>query len=500
MWSPDGAASTVNTPTRALVLLYYLHEHETSLHEHLALMSGAPRTGEATTPCARANSSPAARVSPRVTRSASKSGSKGRRDERSPPPRRSSRSRSPATSPCKTSRRNIAAELDGENNGSAESAGAAEVRQDTSVRTRQTFAHDHVDTHANIQMIQWYILCVAGIEVNLGKLQKTSQNEEKLKACYVRNAQGVAAHYWSFSVDKHGGDKNHQWMHGRDAAWLEKRLIHRDNGLATAIDGRYLWSQWKDNLRTEIENEAMVAFNMVTNNGTNFEISGGDAMTVHDRFMQAWYECNLDRSKGKKAPSEIKKQSIESWQKFQPGDATAAICPLPYLGHGDDCPYGRAPPKIHPPKSYLAFIAMGPLADIMREYYDQFEQPACGWFPPLKTDPGFNVFFTTNKSKSGPPEADPRTGGAQKESAGIDLSRSAARLDDQDGEDQGWQQALTDACRANMHSGQAAAAAGQAEMLNAQVNLINSAANVQPGSKQAILADKLMDKILKSLD
>ena len=363
------------------------------------------------------------------------------------------------------------------------------------------YAEDRVDTLSNIQMLQWYILAAVAVDINLGKIQKRADTCKSVYDAYVKKCDGVAGRYWTFMLDERGGKKPLQWIHNRDVAWLDKRLQYRDNECSHQITGEYLWSQWQDQLRPQLEAEAMVAWNLVTSNGTNLVVSGGDAMTIHDRFLQAWYETNADRSKSKKNPSTVKEENADKWKKFAPEDPRASVCPLPQLGHGEECPYGRAPPKHAPPKAYLAFIAMGPIADLLADYYSEMEEPEGGWFPTFHCEPAFQQLLGTNKTKGGPPATDPKTGGASKETSSVNLSRQSARdADLEDDDSDSLHASLKEACK-TFSATMAPRPTQQtdADLLNAQVNLINAAVNVQPGSKAHELVQKLLDKQLNSV-
>jgi len=62
----------------------------------------------------------------------------------------------------------------------------------------------------------------------------------------------------------------------------------------------------------------MPAWNVVTANGANMQVSGCDFMTIHDRVIQMWYEIFLDSVKkveGKIKPvTDIKEDSLKPWQ------------------------------------------------------------------------------------------------------------------------------------------------------------------------------------------
>ena len=175
---------------------------------------------------------------------------------------------------------------------------------------RQIIVDKKVDSQRNIQTVQHYVLGLAGMEINMGKIGKTSQNQDSLLHRYKKQVEGVAEAWWKYQCDPKGGRQGSHWMNNRSAGWMDQRLLHTDNNLQKPIGGKYLWDQWTDGLRSSIDNEVMVTWNFVTTMG--LEVSGGDFMTIIDFVMQSWYETSLDRV-SKSDAKKIKADNLKKW-------------------------------------------------------------------------------------------------------------------------------------------------------------------------------------------
>ena len=175
---------------------------------------------------------------------------------------------------------------------------------------RQIIVDKKVDSQRNIQTVQHYVLGLAGMEINMGKIGKTSQNQDSLLHTYKKQVEGVAETWWKYQCDPKGGRQGSHWMNNRSAGWMDQRLLHTDNNLQKPIGGKYLWDQWTDGLRSSIDNEVMVTWNFVTTMG--LEVSGGDFMTIIDFVMQSWYETSLDRV-SKSDAKKIKADNLKKW-------------------------------------------------------------------------------------------------------------------------------------------------------------------------------------------
>ena len=118
------------------------------------------------------------------------------------------------------------------------------------------------------------------------------------------------------------------------------------------ITGNYLWNQWADTkgLRAQIQDEALIAWNIITRNGTEVEQSGKTFEEVWKQVVQQWYEQTINRSmpKGRDYAS-IKAESADLWEaaSYSPHVDPAiprAHCCIPREGHGADCQFGQMPP------------------------------------------------------------------------------------------------------------------------------------------------------------
>jgi len=253
----------------------------------------------------------------------------------------------------------------------------------------------------------------------------------------------------------------------------------------------------------------MPAWNQVTANGVNMQVSGCDFMTIHDRVMQMWYEISLDRVKkvdGKTTPAvSIKEDSLKQWQKISGGDkegASAAVCPLNHCGHGDDCPYGRAPPGHPMPKSYLFFWCAGPGAQYLADYYSLREQPDDVHFPPFAPDA---IFKQTTRGLPPPNGPD---GGAMKQGRN-NMSRLDSKRDDMKQEEDDFASSADRMCEkmgsaadafkvasefmcSDKSAQNTTSVADDAAMLTARVSMVTAASSVKVGT----LAEKMLNKLL----
>lgn len=283
-------------------------------------------------------------------------------------------------------------------------------------------------SQAHVQRVQWACTASAGIGLNLGQIKKTIHNEGVLLTAYREQVKGFAEQYLTFMRDPQGGQKPISWFAGKDASWFERRLLnkHKDCQEKGVVDGVYVWNQWL-HMRSQIDNEAMIAWNTVTKNGTQVIASGCDAMQTHDRMLQAWYEASF-RSAGAVCDS-LKKSNDTMWAKLGV-TGEHAQCVL----HGADCLFGRVPSDWRP-KAYLVFCHMGPPADILGPYYAFRMGPEAGFFPPYNYGYEFRELFSALKSTDGPP-APGAHGGAHIEHTRItphgfsNMSRSAQKMKD----------------------------------------------------------------------
>jgi len=126
---------------------------------------------------------------------------------------------------------------------------------------------------------------MAVLDINLGKTNKLDANMQLLATAYAKQAEGQAEGIWKFILHPKGGGKDASSTNGRDVDYLRKRLMHKDKKCRNEVVGKYLWNQWLDSIRPAIDNEALPAWNVVTANGANMQVSGCDFMTIHDRVM-----------------------------------------------------------------------------------------------------------------------------------------------------------------------------------------------------------------------
>jgi len=91
---------------------------------------------------------------------------------------------------------------------------------------RQIIVDKKVDSQRNIQTVQHYVLGLAGMEINMGKIGKTSQNQASLLHTYKKQVEGVAEAWWKYQCDPKGGRQGPHWMNNRSVGWLAQRLLH----------------------------------------------------------------------------------------------------------------------------------------------------------------------------------------------------------------------------------------------------------------------------------
>jgi len=378
---------------------------------------------------------------------------------------------------------------------------------------RNLYQEKFLDSQLSIQQWQHYIIGKAALDINLGKTNKIASNMQLLANAYKKQAEGQAEGIWKFMLHPKGGGKDARWTNGRDVNYLRDRLMHKDQDCQNEADSKYLWNQWLDSIRPAIDNEAMPAWNQVTANGVNMQVSGCDFMTIHDRVMQMWYEISLDRVKkvdGKTTPAvSIKEDSLKQWQKISGGDkegASAAVCPLNHCGHGDDCPYGRAPPGHPMPKSYLFFWCAGPGAQYLADYYSLREQPDDGHFPPFAPDAIFAECF--KQTTRGLPPPNGPDGGAMKQGRN-NMSRLDSKRDDMKQEEDDFASSADRMCEkmgsaadafkvasefmcSDKSAQNTTSVADDAAMLTARVSMVTAASSVKVGT----LAEKMLNKLL----
>ena len=260
---------------------------------------------------------------------------------------------------------------------------------------------DKLDTLDHLHRCQLFILASSAMDMNMSEIEKNAEQRTNLLKRYKEQVPGFAESYFSFEMDEFGGGKGTSWLNGKDLDWFQKRLLKKSNkdSESNNVDGQYLINQWKTVFRPEMDIECMPAFNEVTCNGKNVEISGGNIWILLDRIRQMWYEKHMQRV-SKKAAEDVKKSNTDFWQKREPlQQSSAAECPLTLTGHCPDCKYGRNP--IYWPKGWLVFYHMGPLADQVREAVEATLDAKCkaSLFPPFKSAPAFALMFTSNKTQ-----------------------------------------------------------------------------------------------------
>jgi hypothetical protein len=291
---------------------------------------------------------------------------------------------------------------------------------------------DKMPNQKNIIQIRGYNLAVCAFVMNIGKTTKKSYRGDRLRDKYKVQVKEFAALYITYMMHAHGGKKTDIWLDGKDAGWLERRLLSKTNNCEVVPDkelANYLWDQYQL-VRGQIEREAETAWNAATKNGTQIILSGSDIFRTHDRWLQHWFEQT-----SLVGDTELAKQKQEmagKWKAHQPADPSAAVCPL----HGETCKHGRMPPNWLPlGAAYFTSVRMGPIADMLGDALNAGKAPDSGIFPPFATDPDYLAMFPC-KSRSGPPPTG-EDGGAQVEDArggalsrrSLDLKEEQARND-----------------------------------------------------------------------
>ena len=381
--------------------------------------------------------------------------------------------------------------------------------------------NDWVGSQLTIFQLQWYILAHAGMQVNLGKLTHASVNYAKIMKLYTDQVPGVAEGYWAYMTSPLGGRKGSKWVANKDVAWLKERLMHKSSTLdaRNRITGNYLWNQWVDTkgLRAQIQDEALIAWNIITRNGTEVEQSGKTFEEVWKQVVQQWYEQTINRSmpKGRDYAS-IKAESADLWQAaaYSPHSddkIPRAECCIPREGHGADCRLGHMPPDYPMPKSYLVMMCMSPAADYLAAYHETHrDSNDLEHFPPLCHDKKFDDMFGSITMSSQAP-APGASGGAaptgDRERLGRRAMREGQPLGDaivvDDDVQSMWSSVSKDfatTCKdiaAPAADDGAASVQAQAGMLQARNDLLRIALGAQNddnrGQAQAFLATMLAD-------
>ena len=217
----------------------------------------------------------------------------GRRTASSTSNRRS-KSRSSDDSEDGAGVKNLGREMQGAGEDSSESQGGrgAAGRPFAAVLTQDT-----IETQRHIQHLMWYLIAVAGLDVNLGRQGNTQDLETQIMHQYNQLVEPFSEAYFAYMTHEDGGNKDHLWTKGHDAAWLCRRLQHKtaatEGHTAKKIDAGYLWQQYKE-LSREIQNEAHLAWVEVTHAGTHEHASGEAVIELHDRWLQMFFEKQME--------------------------------------------------------------------------------------------------------------------------------------------------------------------------------------------------------------
>ena len=407
--------------------------------------------------------------------------------------------------------------------------------QDRAANTRvRTFLYssDRVDSQLTIFQLQWYMIDLSGMSMNLRAVTTNTVNYGRMLQHYTDQVEGVAASFWTYMTDPNGGAKEDSlWTNGRDRAWLQKRLIYKSNTLADAqkMTGKYLWAQWNQatGLRSQIQEEAWPAWCAVTKNGSEVIQSGKDIMHTKNMLMQMWYENSFDRHSKNLDKKTVKAQSAKLWENagysVHQDDRPREECCVTLPGHGSECQLGQMPPKHELPKAYFVMMCLSPLASYLDDYYKSSAGPnAAPPFPPFKPSQDFADLFGC-QTLSGSPAPCAADGWAPRVRDTSHLTRHAMELADRDEErddvfgdvahtmdklvaaatkmaDGNNPSPAGSVNAADMMAAQAQAEAAQAQLMQSRVNLAVAYANVDANSDTgkflaAMMADTAASRV-----
>ena len=111
--------------------------------------------------------------------------------------------------------KDLGQEMQGAGDESQESQGGRDVggRPFATVLTQET-----IETQRHIQCLMWYLIAVAGVDVNLGRQTSTECLETQILHEYRKLVGPFAEAYFAYMTHEHGGKKEHACLSCEDTA------------------------------------------------------------------------------------------------------------------------------------------------------------------------------------------------------------------------------------------------------------------------------------------